>query len=286
MRPCDETMPPFQGLGRNGSLAHGRQKGRRMSGEIYAAAAAALAYEKRLEVIANNLANVNTAGFKRDDVAFQAYLSSAEGAAMPVSPPYPASQSGAAFWVTYASRTDFSPGPLQQTGNRLDLALNGKGFFSAESPDGIVYTRRGNFTLSPEGVLVTQEGWPVQGTAGDIRLDGRNSGPGGLEVSVGEDGTVRVSGRDVGRVRIEDFGDSASLIKIGQGYFMAGDSAASAATENVRIAQGYLEMSNVEAVRAMTEMIEILRGYESYQRVIRSIDEANAKSISELGRTS
>jgi flagellar basal-body rod protein FlgG len=257
-----------------------------MSGEIYMAAAAALAYEKRLEVIANNLANVNTAGFKRDDVAFQAYLSSAGGAALAVTPPYPGPQAGASFWVSYASRTDFSPGPLQQTGSRLDLALNGSGFFSVESPDGVVYTRRGNFTLSPEGVLVTQEGWPVQGTSGELRLEAGNAGPGGMAVSVGEDGTVRVNGRDVGRLRIDEVSDPGTLTKIGNGYFMPGNDSAAAAPENVRVAQGFLEMSNVEAVRAMTEMIEILRGYESYQRVIRSIDEANAKSINEVGRTS
>jgi flagellar basal-body rod protein FlgF len=257
-----------------------------MSGEIYMAAAAALAYEKRLEVIANHLAHVNTAGFKRDDVAFQAYLSTAEGAAAAVRPPYPDGQAGASFWVSYASRTDFSPGPLQRTGNVLDLALNGKGFFSAESPDGTVYTRRGNFALSREGVLVTQEGWPVQGTGGEIRLEAQNAGPGGLDVSVGEDGTVRANGRDVGRLRIEGFADSGRLTKIGHGYFQPAEGAEAAAPEDVRVAQGFLEMSNVEAVRAMTEMIEILRGYESYQRVIRSIDEANAKSINEVGRTS
>jgi flagellar basal-body rod protein FlgF len=257
-----------------------------VSGEIYMAAAAALAYEKRLEVVANNIANVNTAGFKRDDVAFQAYLSSAEGAAAPVAPPYPNPQAGASFWVSYSSRTDFSPGPLQQTGNQLDLALNGKGFFTVESPNGTVYTRRGNFTLSPDGVLVTQEGWPVQGSSGELRLDAANGGPQGLDASVGEDGSVRVNGRDVGRLRIEDFSDPGRLTKIGDGYFTAGDAESSAAPENVRVAQGFLEMSNVETVRAMTEMIEILRGYESYQRVIRSIDEINAKSINEVGRTS
>jgi flagellar basal-body rod protein FlgG len=262
------------------------RKGTGMSGDIYMAAAAALAYEKRLEVIANNLANVNTAGFKRDDVAFQAYLSSADGVATTVAPPYPAPPAGASFWVSYASRTDFSPGPLQATGNRLDLALNGKGFFTVESPDGTVYTRRGNFTLSPDGVLVTQEGWPVQGASGELRLDAGGAGPGGLDVSVGEDGALRLNGRDVGRLRIERFDGANSLAKIGNGYFTASAGAEPAPVEDLRVAQGFLEQSNVEAVRAMTEMIEILRGYESYQRVIRSIDETNAKSINEVGRTS
>jgi len=258
-----------------------------MSGEIYMAAAAALAYEKRLEVVANNLANVNTAGFKRDDVSFQAYLTSAAGQPQAVQPPYPAPQAGANFWISYQSRTDFTPGPLKQTGHVFDLALNGKGFFSAESPEGTVYTRRGNFTLSPEGALVTQEGWLVQGTGGEIRVDDTSTaGPNGLEFSVGEDGTVRVNGRDVGRLRIEDFPQSGSLAKTGLGYFKPAAGEGGQPLEDFSIAQGFLEMSNVEAIHSMVEMIEILRGYESYQRVIRAVDDANAKSINEVGRTS
>jgi flagellar basal-body rod protein FlgG len=256
-----------------------------MSGEIYMAAVAALAYEKRLEVVANNLANVNSAGFKRDDVSFQAYLTSEAGQAQAVQPPYPAPQAGSNFWIAYQSRTDFTPGPLKQTGNVFDLAVNGKGLFSAESPEGTVYTRRGNFTLSSEGILVTQEGWPVQGEGGEIRVEGRSAGPGGLAFSVGEDGTVRVNGRDVGRLRIEDFPQSGSLVKTGQGYFKSAGGGGEP-LENFSIAQGFLEMSNVQAVQSMVEMIEILRGYESYQRVIRAVDDANAKSINEVGRTS
>jgi flagellar basal-body rod protein FlgG len=256
-----------------------------MSGEIYMAAAAALAYEKRLEVAANNLANVNTAGFKRDDVSFQAYLSSEAGQAQAVQPPYPAPQAGANFWIAYQSRTDFTPGPLKHTGNVFDLALNDKGFFSAESPQGTVYTRRGNFTLNPEGVLVTQEGWPVQGEGGEIRVEGRSAGGGGTGFSIGADGTVRVDGKDLGRLRIEDFPQPGSLAKTGQGYFMAANGGGES-LENFSIAQGFLEMSNVEAVQSMVEMIEILRGYESYQRVIRSVDDVNAKSINDVGRTS
>jgi flagellar basal-body rod protein FlgG len=95
-----------------------------------------------------------------------------------------------------------------------------------------------------------------------------------------------VNGRDAGRLRVEDVADPTGLIKIGQGYFKLAETAATTEPENVRVAQGFLEMSNVEAVRAMTEMIEILRGYESYQRVIRSVDEANSKSINEVSRTS
>ena len=257
-----------------------------MPGEIYMAAAAALAYEKRLEVVANNLANVNTAGFKRDEVSFQAYLTSAEGQVQAVQAPYQSAASGSSFWISYESRTDFTPGPLKMTGNTLDLALNGKGFFSVESPSGTVYTRRGNFTLSSEGVLVTQEGWPVQGEGGsEIRIEDRKGGPNGLEVTIGKDGTVQVNGRMVGRVNVEDFPQAGTLTRTEKGYFKATGGAGGEPVEDISVAQGYLEMSNVEAVSGMVEMIEILRGYESYQRVIRAVDDVNSKSISEVGRT-
>jgi flagellar basal-body rod protein FlgF len=255
-----------------------------MSGDIYLAASAALAYEKRLEVVANNLANLNTAGFKRDNVSFQAYMLNHAGSPAPVNPPYPQAASPESFWVEYKSRTDFSPGFLRQTGNPFDLALNDKGFFSVESPDGELYTRRGNFSISPEGVLVSQEGWPVMGDGGEIRVAGRNSNRRTLEVTVGEDGVLQVNGSKVGRIRVSDFSAPDSLTKVNGCYFKPG-SAAPEPMEDCRVAQGFLEMANVEAVQLMTEMIEIHRGYESYQRVIRSIDDLNSKSINEVGRT-
>jgi flagellar basal-body rod protein FlgF len=256
-----------------------------MSGDIYLAASAALAYEKRLEVVANNLANLNTAGFKRDNVSFQAYLINNAGSPAPVNPPYPQTASPESFWVEYKSRTDFSPGFLRQTGNPFDLALNGKGFFSVQSPDGELYTRRGNFTLSPDSVLVTQEGWPVMGDGGEIRVTGGNSNRRDLEVIVGEDGVLQVNGSKVGRVRVSDFSATDGLTKVSGCYFKAGSGGGAEPIEDFRMAQGFLEMANVEAVQLMTEMIEIHRGYQSYQRVIQAIDELNSKSINEVGRT-
>jgi flagellar basal-body rod protein FlgF len=257
-----------------------------MSGDIYLAASAALAYEKRLEVVANNLANLNTAGFKRDNVSFQAYMINHAGSPAPVNPPYPQTASPESFWVEYKSRTDFSPGFLRQTGNPFDLALDGKGFFSVQSPAGELYTRRGNFSLSPEGVLVSQEGWPVMGDGGEIRVAGRSSNRREPEVTVGEDGVVQVDGSRVGRLLVSDFAGADSLTKVNGCYFKPGsDGAAAEPLEDFRMAQGFLEMANVEAVQLMTEMIEVHRGYESYQRVIRSIDDLNSKSINEVGRT-
>jgi flagellar basal-body rod protein FlgG len=257
-----------------------------MSGDIYLAASAALAYEKRIEAVANNLANINTAGFKRDQVSFQAYMMSAAGTPVPVQLPFPPAAEAASFWVELRSHTDFSPGPLRQTGNPLDVSLSGKGFFNIQSPEGTVYTRRGNFTLNAEGVLVTQEGWPVLGDGGEIRVDGGGRERTALAVTVGEDGTVQVNGGKVGRLQISDIADATGLAKFNGCYFKPSAAGAEAEPlEDPRVAQGFLEMANVEAVKMLTEMIEILRGYESYQRVIRGIDELNAKSIAEVGRT-
>ncbi len=256
-----------------------------MSGDIYLAASAALAYEKRLETTANNLANINTAGFKRDQVAFQAYMLSAAGTPVPVQPPFTAAGATESFWVEYRSHTDFSPGPQRRTGNPLDLSLNGKGFFNVQSPEGTLYTRRGNFTLDPEGMLVTQEGWPVMGDGGEIRVEGGGAERMAREITVGEDGTVHVNGSAVGRLLISASDDPGGLTKIGGCYFKA-EGAEPVPLEDASVAQGYLEMANVEAVQMLTEMIEIMRGYESYQRVIRTIDELNAKSIADVGRTS
>lgn len=257
-----------------------------MSGDIYLAASAALAYEKRLEAVANNLANLNTAGFKRDNVSFQAYMLNNAGSPAPVNPPYPQAASPESFWVEYKSRTDFSPGPLRQTGNPFDVALNGKGFFSVQSPDGELYTRRGNFSLSPEGMLVTQEGWPVMGDGGEIRVAGGSSDRRSLEVTIGEDGVLHVDGNKVGRLQVSDFAAPENLSKVNGCYFKAGsDGAAPEPMEDFQVAQGFLELANVEAVQLMTEMIEIHRGYESYQRVIRAIDDLNSKSTNEVGRT-
>ena len=256
-----------------------------MSGDIYLAASAALAYEKRLEVVADNLANLNTAGFKRDNVSFQAYMLNHAGSPAAVNPPYPQAARPESFWVEYKSRTDFSPGFLRQTGNPFDLALNGKGFFSVQSPDGELYTRRGNFSLSPEGMLVTEEGWPVMGDGGEIRVAGGT--PPQDTRCRRRRGWRRAGERQQGRAAA-GFGFPApdSLTKVNGCYFKPGaGQGGPEPMKDFRVAQGFLEMANVEAVQLMTEMIEVHRGYESYQRVIRSIDELNSKSINEVART-
>ncbi len=244
-----------------------------MSGAIQLVAAGGIFYEKKLAVLANNLSNINTVGFKRDQ-AFRSpdLKENHEGSSIP-------GRSQKFFSILpFGTRTDFSPGHLKHTGNALDLALNGNGFFCVETPEGIQYTRKGNFTLNEKGVLVTQEGLPVLGEGGEIEINGKN-------FVVDGKGNVSVNGNQVDTIKIVDFPQPYALEKAGNSLFALADpDIAENEAEKVEVRQGVVEFSNVDAIRVMTEMIEVLRGYESYQKVIQSIDDVSSKAINDVGR--
>lgn len=258
-----------------------------MTGSIYMAATGALAYKKRLEILANNLANVNTVGFKKEMNCSEAfYLAETEPTKIGQAADGRDSQ-GPAFWTRLKSQTDFSAGPLQETGNRFDLAIIGRGFFTVQTPHGIQYTRRGDFTLNRDGILVTQQGYPVMGEGGEVTVES-NANPydkNGHKFSVGDDGAVSVDGKQIDKLRIVDFEKPHLLEKVGHSFFKTGKiHVTESLPENFRVEQGSLELSNVNALQMMVELIEVVRGYESYQKVIRSIDDVNAKVINEVGQ--
>jgi flagellar basal-body rod protein FlgF len=254
-----------------------------MDGSIYMAATGALAYEKRLQLISNNLANVNTVGFKKDQGRFRAF-DLVQTPANPLRVNDGQSQAPA-YWTLFSSFTDFSPGGMKKTENPFDLALSGNGFFCVQTPDGLQYTRRGDFTVNADDVLVTQEGWPVMGQGGEIRLKMAKPSGTNREFSVTEDGYVTVDGSQVDRLRIVDFTQSDALEKAGHNYYRAlKPETLEELDEDFKVNQGFLELSNVDTVSMMTEMIEVLRGYESYQKMMRSIDEMDARLINDVGR--
>lgn len=256
-----------------------------MSGGIYMAASGALAYEKRLQIISNNLANASTVGYKMDHGQFQ-FIDPADlpSSFVPDSPEVSTSQAQS-FWFQFSSYTDFSHGSLKNTGNDFDLALIGDGFFCVQKPDGVHYTRKGDFTLNDEGVLVTRNGYPVLGDGGEITVDASAAAYEHKKFAVDEDGNVSVDGQQVGRLRIVEFPETGSLMKMGDTLFKPADNTPPPQeAEDYKVSQGFVELSNVDVVKMMTEMIEVLRGYESYQKVIRSADEATARSINEVGK--
>ncbi len=245
-----------------------------MSQALYAAVSGAYNTQLRLDILTNNLANVNTVGFKEDKLYF--HLPEAdeepktlqEGEGFSISPPA----------QPYDTRTDFTPSPLRPTGNVLDMALEGEGFFCVQTPQGTEYTRRGDFSLTQDGKLITKEGYPVLGKKGEIVLQGR-------KITVNETGEISVDGNPVDTLKVVGIKQPDMLKKVSSTLFAPeNEGAGEKEIKAFKIKQGFLETSGVNGVRTMTEMIEVMRGYESYQKVIQFLSEATKKSINEVGK--
>lgn len=246
-----------------------------MSGAIYALASGAVAQKLRLENISNNLANAGTVGFKMDKISFRLPEEVAGNPFSSRDPGVHPTFLGSPIPIT--QQIDFTQGSRRATGNPLDLSLEGDGFFCVATDEGVRYTRNGSFTLSPEGMLTTHDGHPVLGTGGEITVDGS-------DVDVDQRGNIYADGDVAGTLRIVRFSDPQSLRKSGGTLFAAArEGSGEEETQEVAVQQGYLETSNVNAVKMMTEMIEVLRGYETYQKVIRTIDESTSRAIASVG---
>ncbi len=250
-----------------------------MNEAIYSATSGALVNQMRLEILSNNLSNINTVGFKEDRSSFKSYLPGFQDVFGGGPKEVFKSKDITNFQVAFeGTKTDLSPGELKYTGNSLDMALDGKGFFSVKTTDGIQYTRKGDFTLNDEGFLVTQEGLPVLGEGGKIKISGQ-------EISVDSEGNLSVDGTRLDALKIVDFPKPNSLRKVGNTLFVpVNHTITGNRAKDVKVQEGFIELSNVNAIRLMTEMIELLRGYESYQKVIRSIDSVTSTAINEVGK--
>lgn len=240
---------------------------------MYAASVGAFNNQQRLDVLANNLANINTPGFKQDKLYFDVPVGAEKGGDSQTD-----HLQGPSGPMARGARTDFSQGILRHTDNALDLALEGECFFCIQTPEGTHYTRNGRFTIDEDGVLATMGGQPVLGKGGEIRIDGGN-------VHVDEAGNVSVDGSEVGTLKVVSVSQPASLEKMGNTLFaLGGTGVAKEMTEGFKVREGYLEASNVNSIRAMTEMIDISRCYESYQKTIQFLNDATKKSVGEVGR--
>ncbi len=245
-----------------------------MSQAMYAAVSGASNNQLRLNILTNNLANVNTVGFKKDNLYFHIPGEKDDSRTTQASKVFRISPPA----EPYETRTDFSPSPLRYTSNPLDVALDGEGFFCVNTPEGKQYTRRGNFSLTQEGKLITQEGFPVLGKSGEIIIKGKN-------IAVDEAGEITADGNPVDTLQVVSIGNPHMLKKISSTLFAPqSDPVDEQKAENVKVAQGFVETSNVNGVRTMTEMIDVMRGYESYQKVIQFLSDAAKKSINEVGK--
>jgi flagellar basal-body rod protein FlgG len=248
-----------------------------MSGTIYQAAAGALLQQMRLDMLSNNLANINTAGYKADAPVFRLPPNDLPDVQAPVG--LAVTPSGISPYAPpLEARTDFTSGSLERTGNPLDVAIVGRGFFEVQAPEGSRFTRKGNLTVNDQGTLATAEGWPLMGQGGEIAVDGSR-------VEINGAGDVYVDGQMVDTLRIVEFDAPDQLRKTGYTFFVPQEGVMPRTVEEgtTQIAQGYVESSNVDPIRTMTEMIETLRVFESYQRIMRTADEATAKTVNEVG---
>ncbi len=249
-----------------------------MSGSIYMAASGAEAQKIRLQILSNNLANINTSGFKEDRAVFRI----PDDALNPGAGQGDAQVGGVTSYspvIPLTSHTDYSRGPLQRTGNPLDVAIEGEGFFSIQTDQGMRYTRNGAFTINPEGILSTADGDPVMGEGGEITIDG-------TEVLVDGSGNVIVDGAVTDKLRVVKISEPTALRKIGKTLFQLDENKGTEETlEYSGVQQGFLEGSNVNAVKVMTELIEVQRGYESYQKMIQTMGEMASRVISGVGTT-
>ncbi|MFA6498193.1 MAG: flagellar basal-body rod protein FlgF [Desulfurivibrionaceae bacterium] len=218
--------------------------------------------EQRLNQVTNNLANVDTPGFKKETVTFDEML-------------YQVNRSRQRVGKGLQINTVHQQGVVQKTDAPLDLAISGDGFFRVQTPAGVRYTRAGNFQRNNEGLLTTANGYPVLGEGGPITLNGN-------KVDVTRDGRLFVDGLQTNRLTVAT-ADPKALKKEGENLFRLADGAAEETVENPQLLQGHLEKSNVNTVTEMTEMIDLYRAYEGQQKMIRAVDDMDDLAARKVG---
>lgn len=234
--------------------------------------------ERRLQIAANNLANVDTPGFKKDVLAFREVLMDKI-------------IRGIRTFKEVTQETDFQQGPLEKTGNPLDIAIAGEGFFKVQTPQGVAYTRAGNFHLDAERRVVTAEGYPVLADGAPIVIDPGLAKGGLITISserflVAEDGTISLDGTEIGRLDIVTFEDPQLLEKRGKNLFFPKEGAQERPVDFPDVRQGYLEGSNSSPLEEMVNLISIHREFEAAQKAIKNHDETLGRLIEVYGRTS
>ncbi len=257
-----------------------------MPSGLYIAASGMDSTLARQDVIANNLANASTIGFKQNrsvDVAFPTYLIARlhdqrinvlDGTAE-IRPNIGFMGGGV---IPQEVTTDYAQGAHMDTKNPLDFALNGPGFFSVLSPDGKTFlTRDGNFNLDANGRLVTGDGLPVLGHNGEIYIDGS-------QVAVDAEGNINVDGKALDQLLVVKVQDENKLVKVGHSLFAVGaNNKVDAAPDDIRVEQGTLEQSNVNSVMEMVNMIDTYRSYELNSRIISTYDNLMNQAATEIG---
>src|ERR1700682_386825 len=234
--------------------------------------------QRQMDVVANNVANVNTNGFKADKSLFEEFLNSGAH-----EDNFAARDRRVSYVQDRGTFKDFSAGPTEQTKNPLDVAIDGGGFLVVQTPAGERYTRDGGLQINNQGQLVTASGDPVLGTSGPIVFQ-----PTDKQVNIAADGNVTVleginpidSGR--GKLRVVRFGEAQRLLKEGSNLYSAGQGAAAQPDTASKLRQGFIEKSNVNSVVEMSRMIEVTRTYTQISTLLQQQSDLHKSAIEKL----
>ncbi|HMA60046.1 MAG TPA: flagellar basal-body rod protein FlgF [Halanaerobiales bacterium] len=244
---------------------------------LYTAASAMQTNMRRMDITSNNLANADTDGFKKSNSVQRTFsemlISRIDSNGQTE---IGALGSGVDIAENY---TDYSHGKIEHTNNKLDIALKGDGFFTVQTPQGIRYSRNGNFTLNSQNQIINEQGH---------LLLNENSEPiqtiPGREISIDKSGQIYLGELEGERINIVDFADYRNLSKVGDNLYQTADGIEGMPADEVQVMQGYLESSNVNIVQEMAGMIQTTRAYETNQKVIQTIDNSLDKAVNDVGR--
>ena len=253
-----------------------------MQESSYSAVFGAMTQQHRLDTIANNLANVNTTGFKGDKLSFRdtfrRYAHDLLDPNTTLRDRVPWPQGNVLAQPRIAEQViDLSQGAMKSTGNPLDLAIAGDGFFRVQTPEGEFLTRQGAYHRSSEGFIVDGHGNQLLGEGGPLQI------PEGSDILIDAEGQVTVGGEAIDVISLVRVEDPRDLEKVGHSLLRVRDGVQSVPDEESTVEQGFLESANVEVVSEMINMIEALRAFEAYQKMISGTFEQDRKAIDQVG---
>ncbi|RDB35202.1 flagellar hook-basal body protein [Spirobacillus cienkowskii] len=255
---------------------------------VYAPLSGGVLQERVMEIISNNLANTNTTAFKEDEIAFQEQEANPWPSYATPHPPAPFKINMQELWplkgneMSYVTlseiKTAHTQGPMIKTGNSLDVAIQGDGFFEVMTPFGERFTRDGAFSISNDGVLITKTGAVVQGENGAISgLEAKN-------FSILATGEIYIGKKFIDKLKVVAFQDTTLLERLGENLWIHNGAPENLKKPEGEVTEGYLEGSNVNPMRNLTNMIIAHRNYEALQKTVKSHDDTmqNANKISEV----
>jgi flagellar basal-body rod protein FlgF len=243
-----------------------------MDNALYVGVSRQMVLRREMDIIANNIANLDTTGFKVESLMQK---TDPAAPAMTMGGPRPVK-----FVAADAVARDFGQGAFNKTGAPLDMAIEGQGFFQIQTPNGPRFTRDGRFTTDQTGRLVTQAGLPVlDDGGGEITIDAEKG-----QVSIASDGSMSQGNERIGKVGLYSFANQGALEKAGDNTFRNASNLAPQPAAAAKLRQGYLETSNVKPILEITRMVEVSRAYESTAKMIDAEADLSRRSVERLGR--